>query len=94
MEKQTIAMLKELVVMIIVTFCVSVYFTKVQFGDELFGFEAYLGAYLGHMSYAFMISLILSLVYYLRKRRFLRIFINSFLISSAISFWLLSNVPA
>ena len=88
MKKQTEARLLELVVLLVITFCLSMYFSRIQFAGRGF---SYLGAYLGQMSIAIIISSIISLIYYLRTKRFFRFFLNSLWITTAISFWLLSR---
>lgn len=80
----------ELAILIVVTFLIS-YWLNVRYSSPpMVGFVTYLGAYIGNMCAAYIISLIIASIYYLITRKFLRIFLNSMWITSGISFLLLS----
>jgi hypothetical protein len=89
MEKQTKLRLIELVVFIIITFCISLLCSSIQYGDRIIGFTPYLGLYVGHMSLAIIISSVISLIYFLITKRFFRCLLNTLWITAALSFLLL-----
>ena len=89
MEKRTKLRLIELVVFIIITFGISLLCSSIQYGDRIIGFTPYLGLYVGHMSLVIIISLVISLIYFLITKCFFRCLLNTLWITAALSFLLL-----
>lgn len=87
MKEQTKKRLLESVAFVIVTFCISLCLSP----GNIRGLAAYLGCYIGHMSMAIIISLVISLIYFVATKRFWRFFLNSLWITSAISFYIISR---
>lgn len=88
MEEQTKKRLFESVAFVLVTFLMSLHCANEQLGDIIYGW-AYVGYYIGRMSLAVIISLIISLTYFVITKRFWRIFFNSLWITAAVTFLLL-----
>lgn len=89
MEKRTKLRLIELVVFIIITFGISLLCSSIQYGDRIIGFTPYLGLYVGHMSLVIIISLVISLIYFLITKCFFRCLLNTLWITATLSFLLL-----
>ena len=91
MEKQTKVRLIELAAFFISTFSLFSLFNYAQYSGQIVGFPAYVGLYVGQILLAIIVSLVIALIYFFVKKRFLRIFLNSLWVTAAITLLILRN---